>query len=86
MTNLPDELRSLLPLLKEWSISDDVDRAEKLDQASPEARQALVTAVIPSLPAINAYLNSFGTNPPEEACSFGTLAEAAIEAQMLEGR
>jgi hypothetical protein len=35
-----------------------------------------------SLPLIK-FLVSFGTNPPEEVCSWGDLAQAALEAQSL---
>ncbi len=84
MTDLPDELNALVPLLAEWNISDDLERGERIERAGTAARKALIAAVIPRLPAINAYLDSFGSSPSEQACSFGTLAEAAIEAQMFD--
>ena len=80
---LPDSLRPLGPLLAKWAIDDDEERTRKLKRCAVSTRQKLVDAVIPCLPAIDAFLDSFGENPPEEACAFGSLAQAALEAQSI---
>jgi hypothetical protein len=79
----PDALRPLVPLLAKWAIDDDDERSRKLKRCAQSTRQKLVDAVVPLLPAIDDFLDSFGANPPEEACALGTLAQAALEAQSL---
>jgi hypothetical protein len=80
---LPDSLQPLVPLLAKWAIDDDEERTRKLKRCAASTRQKLVDAVISSLPDIDAFLDSFGENPPEEACSLGSLAQAALEAQAI---
>jgi hypothetical protein len=80
---LPDALRPLAPLLAKWAIDDDDERSRKLKRSSMSARENLVDTVVPLLPAIDAFLDSFGANPPEEACALGSLAQAALEAQSM---
>ena len=79
----PDALRPLVPLLAKWAIDDDDERSRKLKRCAQSTRQKLVDAVVPLLAAIDDFLDSFGANPPEEACALGSLAQAAIEAQSL---
>jgi len=81
--SLPDALRPLIPLLAKWAIDDDDERSRKLKRCTRSTRQKLVDAVVPLLPAIDNFLDSFGANPPEEACALGSLAQAALEAQSL---
>ena len=80
---LPEVLRPLVPLLRKWAIDDDAERSRKLKRCSQTTRQKLVDAVVPLLPDIDNFLDSFGANPPEEACALGSLAQAALEAQSL---
>ena len=79
----PPALRSLVPLIAKWAIEDDAERSRKLRRCSPSTRRKLTNAVVPLLPAIDQFLDSFGANPPEEACALGSLAQAALEAQSL---
>jgi hypothetical protein len=79
----PETLRPLAPLLARWAIDDDDERSRKLKRCARSTRQKLVDAVIPLLPTIDSFLDSFGPNPPEEACALGSLAQAALEAQSL---
>lgn len=80
---LPEELRPLIPLLEKWAIDDDDERSRRLKRCTQVTRQRLVNAVVPLLPAINNFLDSFGADPPEKACALGSLAQAALEAQSL---
>lgn len=79
----PDSLRPLIPLLSKWAIDDDEERSRKLKACAGSTRQRLVDAVTPALPAIDAFLKSFGKNPPEDVCALGSLAQAALEAQSM---
>jgi hypothetical protein len=79
----PDALRPLAPLIAKWAIDDDEERSRKLRRCAQSTRQKLADAVVPLLPAIDQFLDSFGANPPEEACALGSLAQAALEAQSL---
>jgi hypothetical protein len=80
---LPEALRPLVPLLAKWAIDDDDERSWKLRRCTRSTRQKLVDAVVPLLSAIDNFLDTFGANPPEEACALGSLAQAALEAQSL---
>lgn len=80
---LPEELQALIPLLPKWAIDDDEERTRKVRRCSPSTRQKLVDTVVPLLPEINQFLDGFGKNPPEAVCALGSLAQAAVEAQML---
>lgn len=83
LDTFPDALRPLVPLMTKWAIEDDEERSRKLRRCTQSARQRLVDAVVPLLPAIDQFLDNFGANPPEEACALGTLAQAALEARSL---
>ena len=80
---LPRELRPLVPLISKWALSDDVERAQKLKRCAESTRQKLTDTVIPLLPVIDKFLDSFGINPPEEVCVLGDLAQTALEAKSL---
>jgi hypothetical protein len=81
--NLPDALRPLVPFISKWAIDDDEERSRKLSRCARSTRQKLVDVVVPLVPAIDKFLDTFGANPPEEACALGSLAQAALEAQSL---
>jgi hypothetical protein len=81
---LPDGLQPLGPLLAKWAIGDDEERSRKLQRSAASTRQRLIDAVIPRLSQIDAFLDSFGANPPDGACAFGSLAQAALEAQSIQ--
>jgi hypothetical protein len=81
---LPTELQPLIPFISKWGISDDEERWQKLRRSARSTRQKLVEAVMPMLPAINKYLDTFKSEPlPLEACELGDLCQAALEAQRL---
>jgi hypothetical protein len=84
--SFPDALRPLIPLIAQWAISDDEERSRKLMRSAESTRQRLVNAVVPLLPLVDQFLDTFGRNPPEEACALGDLAQAAIEAQLILGK
>ncbi len=84
-TRLPEEIRELAPLIREWAIGDDIQRSAKLENASEEELQALVEAVSPYWDAVNSWLDEANEeNPvPDEAVLLSWLAEAAAEAETM---
>lgn len=75
----PAELKAVWPLVLRWGESDDVGRGGVTDAASDEDLSALVEAINPLFPAINAYLDA--TGDAERAVPYGDLAQAAMEAR-----
>jgi hypothetical protein len=79
---LPSVLQPLVPLISKWGIADDDERWQKIRRSARSTRQKLVGAVVPLLPEINQYLDTFKSEPlSPEACELGDLAQAALEAQ-----
>jgi len=83
-SKLPVALQVLVPFLKEWALSDDFDRNEKINQASQSELINVINIVNPKMAAINNYLNSFKNSPlPYEAILIGNLAELVTEVMLL---
>ena len=78
----PARLQDLWPLVRRYGVSDDVARERVLDQASDAELTGLVAMVGKQiLREINSYLDL--VNNAEEACPYGDLAQAAMEAEIL---
>ena len=78
-SKVPEDLRSLVPIVQAWGIGDDVDRGEKVDAATAEEKQQLRDALAPHQDRITAWLNSFGQGVmPDEAAAF-MYAQLALE-------
>ncbi len=75
----PDDLKAVWSLVLRWGGSDDVERGGVTGAASDQELSALVEAVDPLFPAINAYLDV--TGDAERAVPYGDLAQAAMEAR-----
>jgi len=70
-TQVPESLRHLVPLAREWGIGDDVERMEYIERSSAADREDLVTAIAPHHSEITAWLDSFGTRAmSDEAAAF----------------
>jgi hypothetical protein len=83
LTVLPPEFKILIPLIRKWGVTDDLERTELLEKASRKVLERLVESVVPHLSSINKYLDSFGEVPPSEAAvALGAVAECAVEAQL----
>lgn len=81
---LPSTLQPLVPFISKWGISDDEKRWQKIQRSASSTRQKLVDTVVPLLPAIDEYLDTFkGASPSPEACELGNVAQAALEVQRL---
>ena len=71
VTNVPEDLRHLVPLAERWGIGDDVDRNAAVDRATPAEREELERAIAPSDARITAWLDSFRQQPmTDEAAAF----------------
>jgi hypothetical protein len=78
----PLPLKELWPLVREYGISDDRLREEKLNASSVVALRGLVSRIDADVfKAINGYLDQ--TGDAEEAVPYGDLAQAAMEAKTL---
>ncbi|PZR28928.1 MAG: hypothetical protein DI535_04215 [Citrobacter freundii] len=78
--NIPESLKQLIPLLKKYSVSDDVERTQLIEDMSKKKKALLIEAVNPCMDEINNYLSSFDKQPMnEEAALIGTLAELVTE-------
>ncbi|HWW41549.1 hypothetical protein, partial [Pedobacter sp.] len=78
--NIPNNLRPLFPLFKKWSISDDVEREQLIEEISDLQKKKLVSTVGPLMKEINDFLDSFKNQPlTEEAILIGNLAELVSE-------
>jgi len=80
---LPDGLRDLLPLVREWAIGDDSCRSDRIDAASRGDLERFVAAAAPHQSAITAYLASVGeAHPcPDEAILLDWLMTSLSEAE-----
>ena len=76
---VPADLRDLVPLAQRWGIGDDVDRSERIRQATASEKSELRAAFGPRQARITAWLDSFGQGPmPDEAAAF-MYTQLAIE-------
>jgi hypothetical protein len=83
---LPPEFKVLVPLIRKWGVTDDLERSELIEKASRKTLERLVKIVMPHLSSISAYLHSFGKEPLSEAAiALGALGECTVEAQLQLG-
>lgn len=81
--SMPENLRALVPLLKKWSIPDDSEREQLMEETSEKQKKNLVKRVYPFMSEINRFLDSFGDEPlSHEAILLGNLAELVSELQI----
>lgn len=81
--NIPENLRPLIPLLKKWSIPDDSEREQLMEETSEKQKRKLIKTVWPYMAEINEFLDSFGDEPLSYgACLLGNLAEFVSELQV----
>lgn len=80
ISQIPDNLRSLIPYLEEWAISDDENRQIKIASSSKRELKHLIDEISPKINQINQYLDSFGERPlTPEAILIGQLGELIDE-------
>jgi hypothetical protein len=77
---LPPALQSLAGPIRRFAIGDDAIRGDPIGEASAAELARVRAQVEPLLPQINAFLDSFGSQPlSNEAMLLGRLAEAVAE-------
>lgn len=82
-SKIPKGLQDLVPYLKEWAISDDSERDEKIKKTSKPKLQKVIDSVNPKMDLINNYLDSFKDEAiPYEATLIMSLAELVAELKL----
>ena len=85
-SRVPAQLHLLIPLLEEWAIADDMDRSLKVEDATTEDLQDLITHVdTADQDALYGWLSgpeSRDANPSAEYIAFTCLTMAADEARV----
>ncbi|HEX4375080.1 MAG TPA: hypothetical protein VHZ50_17370 [Puia sp.] len=56
---IPDNIKAVIPFLKKYSISDDSERGELVEQMSNDEKTTLKETIFPIMSEIEAYLDSF---------------------------
>ena len=85
VSKIPEDFKNLLPFIKEWSISDDQERSDKIKRTSKAKLQKLLDAIEPKLDLIDKYLDTFKNKPMHyEATLIGNLGELAAELNLNE--
>ena len=76
---IPADFRSLLPLAKEWSISDDAELDSYIKAASEEKRKQLIDAFLPHFDGLYKWHNECAhlVPQPDELVLFDIAANAA---------
>ncbi|MFT3935097.1 MAG: hypothetical protein QM726_15830 [Chitinophagaceae bacterium] len=81
---IPENLKDLIPLIKEWAIPDDQDRSDKVEKTSKVKLLKLFNIIEPKLDIIDAYLDSFEDKPmTHEAMLIGNLGELGAELRLV---
>jgi hypothetical protein len=79
---IPGNLQPLIPLIKKYSISDDLEREQLIEGMKKTEIKKLIEQVSPYMKDINSFLDSFKDQPlTEEAALIGYLAELVTELQ-----
>lgn len=79
---LPPQFADLASILKDWGISDDLKRSDKIEDASEQELRQLLAVVEPRMGLINSYLSDPEENPMSNAAAnLGWIVEATIEAR-----
>ena len=86
-TQMPDEVRALLPLARVWGIADDIERSLKVEDASPQDLRELVERAAAAEPGVYAWLEAAAADPSDpDYVPIATLTMAADEARVFLGK
>lgn len=70
-SNIPDDLRNLIPYAEKWGIGDDIIRNDFIEKATDAEKQELHDALFEPYERITAWLDSFNSGAmSEEAAAF----------------
>lgn len=81
--DLPGQFHRLIPLMRAWSIGDDLERSRKMSRTATERLERLISEVQPNFNAINRYLDQYQDGWPDSVAALAGVAEAASEAMLL---
>jgi hypothetical protein len=83
LSRLPSDLQQLVPLIRRYAASDDVERESRLEAASDDELRELSEAPNGLWDAINRYLDENITSALRyEATVLDSFAQAALEAEL----
>jgi hypothetical protein len=83
LRRLPEDLRRLIPLIRSWAASDDVERERRIEHATAGELLELARAPEGLWDEINRYLDeNITSDEPYEATVLDSFAQAAMEAQL----
>lgn len=83
---VPGNLKPIIPLLKKYSVSDDVERQELIEKMTQKDKIELIKSIDPFITDIDNYLASFNETPLDnEAMLIGNLAELVSELKIKMG-
>jgi hypothetical protein len=82
--DLPEEFRSLAPLIRAWAFGDDVKRSRAIEGSTRVQLQSLVDRVTPLLQKMNMFIeqDAAAATHTDAAVALGALAECAAEARL----
>jgi hypothetical protein len=82
-SQVPQNLRDLVPMAEFWGVGDDIIRADIEEKASDEQKQELRAKLAGRATDVNAWLNSFGDREmSDEAGHFMYMLEALDEMRL----
>lgn len=85
--DLPIQFADLQTVLKDWGKSDDIERSEKINEASTQELRQFLEAVEPRLPMINSHFSASQECPVSYAnANLGRIVEAVVEARVALSR
>ncbi len=77
---LPPGFSHLLRVCQEWACADDLERSEKITNASEEQLKAVLAVIKPELTSIDSYLQEFeGATPDWTTANLSRLIETSLE-------
>jgi hypothetical protein len=80
---LPLEFSNLVNISRDWALGDDLERSERIQNATEQELKDILAVVEPELEAINSYLGRFHEDPPSAAAAnLARLAETAMEVKI----
>jgi hypothetical protein len=79
-SELPEELKKLIPFIDKLAIGDDVIREEVLESLTEEEVNNFINIMAPLINLVDTYLDSFGDEPLSDAAILiGNLGELYAE-------
>jgi hypothetical protein len=82
--SMPSAVRSLLPLAREWGISDDIERSMKVESASLKELRDLVSQVDSAGEVVYGWLDASAVDPPDpDYTAITSLTMAVDEARVI---